>query len=526
VSVWGRSTLKTVAVMVAIAIVAAACGPSDPGSTAATSGSNEVTTTGDVSAVPVAGSEVEIVTVSLPDGLRPWWESTHRSALFGGNVFLLAASSEVGIGGQRPTLIILRLDSALEWTRIDVSIPTTATSADMFMTGSQLVVSYLDPEGEIVMLTSADGMEFVETRLPVPERYVAADTWATTSLIGSVAGAADLGGEVFAIVDTGVVWRRPVNIAKKYAAEQEQDPEVAEAIRFANTIRGEPVGDDDMLYTFEKGGEVVGEVLASDAGIELGYIAAYNNRGDDTFESQSWMIDGATSRNLDTPPFGDQEGIRLHALYPVEGGVAAMVTDFNVEAGQAGAFVRPGIYAAGVSVALAGGSESDFRTMVTNDGRVWTAEAQLEAFNAQFGGLAWAVDAELWVLVIFGDEGVGVATSSDGISWGNPDYTLDIALPGGPLQVQVTGDETFHIYLSGDGTSRPDHYSVKYGPGGRYDIERFLPQRDEPPEEEFSRWRKVGVLMTIEELMGIFFQGAGLAVNPEIHRVLTDQAGD
>lgn len=35
-SIWERSTLKTVAVMAVIAIVAAACVSSDPGSTAAT----------------------------------------------------------------------------------------------------------------------------------------------------------------------------------------------------------------------------------------------------------------------------------------------------------------------------------------------------------------------------------------------------------------------------------------------------------------------------------------------------------
>ena len=455
--IWENSTLKAAAVMAVIAIVAAACGSPDPGGVdttdvteAATPGSTQVTTTDDTSAVPEAGPEVEIATVSLPDGLRPWWESTHRSAPFGGDVFLLAASSDVGIGGPRPNLQILRLDSALKWTQIEVSIPATVTSADMFMTGSRLAVSYLDPEGEIVLLTSTDGTDFEEARLPVPERYVAADTWATTSLIGSVAGAADLGGEVFAIVNTGVVWQRPVKIAEEYAAEQEQDPEVAEAIRFANTIRGKPVGDDDMLFVFEKGGEVVAEVLASDAGIEAGYIAAYNNRGDDTFESQSWMIKGSTSRNLDTPPFGGQEGIRLDALYPIEGGVAAMVTDFNLEAEQAAAF------------------RWDFRPMVTLDGIVWFAEALLGVPpNSAIGSLAWAVCAEavLFVLLFFGEVGLGMVFSTDGSNWGVADQTLDIPLLAGePLQVQVTGETTFHVYSSADRSYR--QYSVEYGPSG------------------------------------------------------------
>ena len=481
---------KAAVVMAAFAVVAAACGSSEPGGAetkdateAATPGAAEVATTDEASAVPEAGAdiaspEVEITPVSLPDGLRPWWESANRSAPFGGDAFLLAASSDVAIGGRQPSLQILRLDPALEWTPIEVSIPVTATSADMFMTGSRLAVSYLDQEGEIVVLTSADGTDFEETRLPVPERFVAADTWATTSLIGSIAGAADLGEQVFAIVNTGVNWQRPQQIAEDHAVEQEQDPEVADAIRRANTIRGNPVGDDDMLFTFEKGGEVVGEVLASDAGIEAGYIAAYNNRGDDTFEAQSWMIDGSTSRNLDAPPFGGQEGISLHALYPIDGGVAAMVTDFNVEAEQAAVFGAPGIYAAGISVALARGSAWDFRTMVTDDGRVWTAKAQLEAFNAQFVDLAWAVEADLWVLVIVGDEGVGVATSQNGSDWDNPDYTLDISLPGGASDsLQFIGEKTFNVYSSGDGTYAVYRLEYPNGPSGDAFIVRIYDSR-------------------------------------------------
>lgn len=208
-----------------------------------------------------------------------------------------------------------------------------------------------------------------------------------------------------------------------------------------------------MAGAFEKDGEVVAEVLASDAGIEPGYLDAYNARGDDTFEIQSWMIEGTTSRNLDTPPFGGQDGIVLHALYPIEGGVAAMVTDFNVEAASAPTIGVPGILALATPVAFARGTASDFRTMVTNDGREWTAEAQLGAFNAQFGDLAWAVDAEMWVLVIIGDEGAGVATSGDGSNWSPPDYTLDLVLPDGdPVDIKVIGEETFFVYLLADGS--------------------------------------------------------------------------
>ena len=184
--------------------------------------------------------------------------------------------------------------------------------------------------------------------------------------------------------------------------------------------------------------------------IDPGLAAAYNNRGDDTFESQSWMIKGSTSRNLDTPPFGGQEGIRLDALYPIEGGVAAMVTDFNLEAEQAAAF------------------RWDFRPMVTLDGIVWFAEALLGVPpNSAIGSLAWAVCAEavLFVLLFFGEVGLGMVFSTDGSNWGVADQTLDIPLLAGePLQVQVTGETTFHVYSSADRSYR--QYSVEYGPSG------------------------------------------------------------
>ena len=120
---------------------------------------------------------------------------------------------------------------------------------------------------------------------------------------------------MFAIVNAAVLWRRPLEIAQENAAGQEPDPEKADAIRLANTIRSEPLDDGDTLFTFVKG-DVEVEVLGSEAGIENGYIDAYDGRESGTFEVQSWMIDGSNSRNLDTPPFGGQEGIRLHALYP------------------------------------------------------------------------------------------------------------------------------------------------------------------------------------------------------------------
>ena len=506
----GRSTVKVVAVKVVavMALVAAACGSSEPDGADATqvteAGTTEVTdaspgTTGatatddDPTAVPVdspdtASAELEIATVSLPDGLRPWWETTNRSAPFSGDVFVLAASSDVAIGAQQPSLQILRLDVALEWTRVEVSIPAAATSVDMFMTGSRLAVSYLDPAGEIVVLTSVDGADFAETRLPVPERYVAADTWAATSLIGRVQGAADLGEGVFAIVNTGLLWRRPNDIAEDYAVEQAQDPEVAENIRAASTIRGSPTGDGDMLFTFEKGGEVVGEVLGSDAGIESGYIDAYNNRTGASFESQSWMIEGNTSRNLDTPPFGGQEGLRFHALYPIDGGVGALVTDFNLAAAEAAILGTPGIYAAAAPEALARGSNWGQRTYATNNGRDWEGGKPLDAPNANFRALAWGDG--LYVLVVEGEAGVGVATSANGSNWGNVDYTLDISLPGGgSVQIYVIDGKNFLVNSPGEGKSTK--YSADAGGTGSVEQESESDLPELEPEEFWAMFQRL-----------------------------------
>lgn len=174
ISIREHSTIKVVAVL---ALVASACGSSEPAAVdttnegdAAAAVSSEETDTAEGSADPQSGSELEITPVSLPDGLRPWWESKNRSASLGGGAFMLAASSEVEIGGEQPNLVILRLDPALEWTQADVSIPAAVTSASMFFTGSRLAVSYLDPGGEIVVLMSTDGIDFAETRLPIAEQ--------------------------------------------------------------------------------------------------------------------------------------------------------------------------------------------------------------------------------------------------------------------------------------------------------------------------------------------------------------------
>ena len=391
--------------------------------------------------------------MQLPDGLRQWWEGSNRSAQFAGSTFMLAASASVEIGGLQPGVQLLRLDSSLNWQVMDIGIAADSQSADIFKTGSRLAVSYLDPAGEIVVLTTSDGSGFDEARLPMPPRYVVANTWEATSLVGNLRGAADLGEEVFAIVNTGVQWTRPNDLAQRYAAEQ--DPENANSIRFANTIRSQTTDDGDTLFKFEKDGRVVAEVLGSEAGIEPGYIEAYGDRDSDTFEAQSWMISGSNARNLDTPPLGGQSGLRIHAVYPVEDGVGVLVTDFNFEDEPADAFGAPGTYAAGTAVNLGRYSTWHLRTLVTLDGILWLAEAIVGVPNPQFGSFFWGTyeGIPLFILAFYADGKAGIATSTDGSDWQVPDYTIDISLPGGgSVEVQVTGENTIMVFSRSDGS--------------------------------------------------------------------------
>lgn len=457
--------------LAALSMVAAACSSSDSSDTDQSVTTTPEKTTDDPPTTNAESApETAFATVDLPEGLRPWWESRNRSRAFGGDNYLLAASSDVDTRGEEPGVTLLRLEPSLEWEAVDLLIPASVASADMFMTGSRLVVSHLDQAGEIVVASSEDGTTFEEARLAIPGRYSEAAVWNHTSLFGNLVGAADLNGDVFAIANIGIIWSRPTEIAQQYAMEQ--DPDAAESIRYAGTIRTSPTDDGDFLFVFEKDDEVVAEVLASDAGIEDGYIEAFRDRDDDTFESQSWLINGSTSTNLDVSPFNGQDGIRIHSLYPVDGGVAAMVTDFNADADgeganeDGGASAERGRYMSDISAIRAGESAWYLRTMVTLDGILWFAEALVGTPNPTFGALAWSTfnGVPLFVLMFYADEGAEVAVSDDGSNWATADYTTDIDLGGGAtVQVIVAGEKTTHIYSSGDGSY--EEYNVVYVDG-------------------------------------------------------------
>ncbi len=504
-------------IVTVLALVAAACGASDAEETATTASVGQApdeTTDQTVATVPDSEIALEFATISLPDGLRPWWESTSRTQTFGDSNFLLAASSDVAIRGEDPGLVVLRLDSALEWSEADVTIPRSTKSADMYMTGSQLVISYLDEEGEIVVASSTDGAAFAETRMPLPERYIAADECAHTSLIGNLAGAADLNGTVLAIANTGIRWKRPVEIAQAYAIEQ--NPAAAESIRFAGTIRTKPTGDGDSLFVFENGGEVVAEVLGSDAGIESGYAEAFRDRGDDTFEIQSWTIDGDTATNLNVAPFNGKEGLRIHALYPVDDGVAAMVTDFNfaeeaAEANQQGqTFARRDVATPGASAIRMGESGWRLVPWLTYNGIAWMSQAPIDVRNPQFASFAWALyeGIPLFILVLFADGMALMAASADGRNFGATGQDLGIAEDhGGEVATQVTGADTVAVYSSGDG--RYQEFGVEIHGDGTPTAEQIRDLEIEPIDHyELAKaiteltGKKRGFLPNIGQIIG------------------------
>jgi hypothetical protein len=203
------------------------------------------------------------------------------------------------------------------------------------------------------------------------------------------------------------------------------------------------------------------EVLGSDAGIEIGYSNAWRDRDDDTFERQSWTIDGTASTNLNTPPFNGEDGFQVHALFPVEGGVGAIVTDLNfaeraAEANSQGdSFGHRGLATPGAAAIRAGESEWRLRTLVTLDGILWLIEAALGAPNPTFGSLAWATysGVPLFILVFFAGGVAKMAASEDGSTWSAVDHVLGIDRgEGGEVQASVTGPDTADVYSSGDGS--------------------------------------------------------------------------
>ena len=110
--------------------------------------------------------------------------------------------------------------------------------------------------------------------------------------------------------------------------------------------------------------------------------------------------------------------------------------------------------------------------------------------------------------MFYAEEGLGVAASSDGSNFGNADYTSGIqASPGESLQGQVTGENTFHVFAIGQGTTRL--FGVEYGVDGKDSLKPFLVKSDEELDEESDGEAVISegyaLMLDLEKLAGIFF---------------------
>ena len=236
-----------------------------------------------------------------------------------------------------------------------------------------------------MLLTSSDGERFSETRIPVPSRYADEDDWAATSLVADVAGVADLNGDLYLIARMGISWTWINDLAARSAYDVSD--EVGDAARFASTIRRESVGDGDFLFTFENSdNEVVYQVLASEAGIEDGYQAAYDARYDGSNNDfgfyGGWLVSDNAVQEMEPPLGGGLDGdLRLNQLYSLGEGVAALVTDWSVGAGLSQPLVATGTGTFGSGLAGAIYSESEDRLHHSWDGNVWEEVADPVGFG-------------------------------------------------------------------------------------------------------------------------------------------------
>ena len=278
---------------------------------------------------------VTLRTLQLPDGVRAF-VAEDQSIGFGRASYLVTLRAD----GVR--LVVVDSDGARD---TDAFI-AGARFGEVFHSGSRIVMIGSDEAGDLVVVSSDDGVTFTEARIVIPDRYVDADVWAATTLVADVADVADLDGDLFVIAGVGINWRRASGVVADFAYTISE--ELGDAATSSGTVSAAPQGDGDTLYTFKADGEVVFESLGSEAGVEPGYEDAY----DDTFSEDSdlgfhggWV--DLRHHRRPKPRFHrlmarlDQD-IRLLELYSVGEGVAALVWDFSVEAAGAQYYMSGG----------------------------------------------------------------------------------------------------------------------------------------------------------------------------------------
>jgi len=368
----------------------------------------------------------EVRSVELPDGIEVFYEGDF-SVSFGGAAFMVSPRE----GGAR--LMILDGDGV----RDTAAVIPGAQVAEVFNSGSQVVMTGRDDQGRLVVLASSDGATFTETVIPIPDRYLDADVWTGTDPRADVGGVADLGDGLYLIAEVGLGWTHVNQLVARHGYTVSQ--EVGDAAVSAGTVRAKPQ-DGDTLYTFVNDGEVVLEVLGSEAGIEAGYEDAFNaaifNEAADIGFTGAWIITDGVAQPTADLPFGGglDEDLRLSQLYPIRDGVAAVIRDFS-----------PDVLAPQPSVAALGGltvsakvaaSQSDTKTKTT----IWVKRA---GGGWQPGGPigdstrdAPIVFGSWWdgfVLYQPGGTDLVLQRSDDGVVWEKVEFRVNIPAPEGSV---------------------------------------------------------------------------------------------
>jgi len=429
-------------------VFAVACGgsdSSDAGSQATTASesaadeppSDEPAADESPSSEPTGGSSevsVRVQPVDLPAGLQ-LFDRANQTATLNGVAYLVTGRSE------SMRLIAVTEDGARETDAVIAG----ARFAEVFNSGTRIVMTGSDEAGDLVVLSSKDGVTFSEVRIPVPQRYVEADVWQATSLIANTSDVADLGDDMYLVARLGISWPRTITLVQDYAYTVSFED--GEAASRATTIRQTPQDDGDVLFTFEREGAVVFEALGSEAGIVPEYEAAYNEARDgETGFYGSWIISESGAVQSSNPPLdgGLEADLRLRDLYPVGDGVAALVTDFSPDARAPQQSISSGgigLFASGVVVRYQSEWQHDIRH--TWDGEVWESIGDpVGQGNGPAPRVIVDVTSETYAMFYDADGMLVFLGSDDGLGWDVPKWTIDVGIPGGGrVEIQPVGGE-------------------------------------------------------------------------------------
>lgn len=446
-----RMRIRWGALIIALSMIAAACGgtdesesgsPSDPegGADNAEDIATDQPNEGDQTSAGELLAQVQ--EVNFPPGILVS-QADNQTASLANAAYLVTARAD----GMR--LVAITSDGAFDTDALIVG----GRSAQVFNSGSRIVMTGADENGNLVVLSSDEGETFTEAQIPIPQRYVDADVWEATSLAGDALGVADLDGELYLIARVGIDWPSDLGVAARsgYSISQE----VGDAARSAGSIIQKPQDDGDILYTFKVDGEIVYETLGSAAGVEPGYRDAYQQSFDsDTGFTGGWIISGSTATQTTALPLGGglDEDLRLNSLYSVGEGVAALVKDFSPEAkapqndpaeGQTLLISSPS------SRSIIAFSDTGVSLDVQHswDGEIWVLAGEgIGDGNGLEVELVTDAESDTFAMVFHQASGISVLISDDGLDWRVPTSTLTVSLPdGGQVQVESTNGRLFLI---------------------------------------------------------------------------------